>query len=437
MPNNSLRIGIAGLGTVGTALITILREQEEMLTARCGRPITITGVTALNRDKDRGIDLDGITWFDSATDMARSDTIDVLVELIGGEDGDAFEATQAALDAGKHIVTANKAMIAKHGVELAAQAEQGGLLLNFEAAVAGGIPIIKVMRESLTANHITRIFGILNGTCNYILTRMESDGLSFADCLADAQKLGYAEADPTFDIEGNDTAHKLAILAAMSFGTRIAPEAIYLEGITKITLEDIEAARDLGYRIKLLGVATRTVEGVESRVHPALVPLSSAIAEISGVTNAVAIEGDAVGSVMLSGPGAGGAATASAVAGDLCDIAKARPGHQHGPALGQPAHSLAPHERAPMARHAGGYFVRLMATDQPGTMATIATRFAEQDISLDSIVQRGKRKAGTASAQIILVTHATTEGAIRKALDGIASDGRLVGEAQMIRIEQL
>ncbi len=437
MPNNSLRIGIAGLGTVGTALITILREQEEMLTARCGRPITITGVTARSRDKDRGIDLDGIAWFDSAMEMAKSDTIDVLVELIGGEDGDALEATQAALEAGKHIVTANKAMIAKHGVELADKAEQGGLLLNFEAAVAGGIPIIKVMRESLTANHITRIFGILNGTANYILTRMESDGMAFEDCLADAQKLGYAEADPTFDIEGNDTAHKLAILAAMSFGTRIAPEAIYLEGITKITVEDIEAAHDLGYRIKLLGVATRTAEGVESRVHPALVPLGSAIAEISGVTNAVVIEGDAVGSLMLSGPGAGGAATASAVAGDLCDIAKARPGHQHGPALGQPAHSLAPHERAPMARHAGGYFVRLMATDQPGTMATIATRFAEQGISLDSIVQRGKRKAGTASAQIILVTHATTEGAIRKALDGIASDGRLAGEAQMIRIEQL
>ncbi|MGI9356295.1 MAG: homoserine dehydrogenase, partial [Rhizobiaceae bacterium] len=362
--------------------------------------------------------------------------IDVYVELMGGEDGPALASVKAALNAGNHVVTANKALLAKHGVELAELAEDKGLLLNYEGAVAGGIPAIKVMRESLTANAVSRVFGILNGTCNYILTRMESDKISFDECLKDAQALGFAEADPAFDIEGDDTAHKLAILASLAFGTRIAPDAIYLEGITKITTDDIEAARDLGYRIKLLGVATKTAGGVESRVHPALVPLGSAIAEIGGVTNAVAIEADTVGSLMMSGPGAGGDATASAVAGDLCDIAKSRPGHQHGPALGQPADTLAPHERAPMASHAGGYFIRLSVIDKPGTMASIATRMAEQEISLESIVQR-KARNEQGEAPIILITHETTEEAIRTALRAIAQDGRLKGEAQMIRIEKL
>jgi homoserine dehydrogenase len=433
IPNQPLRIAIAGLGTVGVALIHLVRNQAEMLEERCGRPLEIVGVTARSPDKDRGVDLNGVAWFDSADDLAVSDDVDVYVELIGGDEGDARTSVTKALKAGKHVVTANKALLAKHGVELAELAEEGGLLLNFEAAVAGGIPIIKVMRESLTANEVTRISGILNGTCNYILTRMEREGMSFEDCLADAQRLGYAEADPTFDIEGNDTAHKLAILAAMAFGTRIEADAIYLEGITKITVEDIAAAADLGYRIKLLGVATRTESGVEARVHPAMVPLGSAIAEISGVTNAVAVEGDSVGSLMLSGPGAGGEATASAVAGDIADIAKSRPGHQHGPVLGQPVATLAPHTRAPMARHEGGYFLRLQVADQPGTMAAIATRMASEDISLNSIVQRNADDDGTAT--IVLVTHATTEEAIRNALDGIRKDGRLMGDAQMIRIE--
>lgn len=432
--NQPLRIGIAGLGTVGVALVKLIERQATMLEARCGRSIEVAGVTARSRNKDRGVDLSDVEWFDTPDDLAVADSIDVYVELIGGDEGDARTSVTKALKAGKHVVTANKALLAKHGVDLSREAEQAGLLLNFEAAVAGGIPIIKVMRESLTANDVTRVSGILNGTCNYILTRMEREGMSFADCLADAQRLGYAEADPTFDIEGNDTAHKLAILATMAFGTQIDADGIYLEGITKITVEDINAARDLGYRIKLLGVATRTDGGVEARVHPAMVPLGSAIAEISGVTNAVAVEGDSVGSLMLSGPGAGGDATASAVAGDICDIAKSRPGHQHGPALGQPAATLAEHKRAPMARHEGGYFLRLEVTDQPGTMAAIATRMAREDISLDSIVQRRTEASGTAT--IVLVTHATTEAAIRTALDGIREDGRLAGDAQMIRIEK-
>ena len=436
--NNSLRIGIAGLGTVGTALVRLVQDKQTLLTDRCGRPVEVTAICARSKNKDRGVSVDGMTWFDDPVDLAAGDNIDVYVELIGGEDGPALESVKAALNAGKHVVTANKALLAKHGVELAGLAESSGLLLNYEAAVAGGIPIIKVMRESLTANTVTRVSGILNGTCNYILTRMEDDGLSFEECLKDAQELGFAEADPTFDIEGNDTAHKLAILTSLAFGTKIAPDAIYLEGITKISLEDIEAAKDLGYRIKLLGIATCTPEGVESRVHPAMVPHGSAIADIGGVTNAVTIEADTVGTLMMSGPGAGGDATASAVAGDICDIAKSKPGSQHGPALGQPAHTLVPHERARMRSHAGGYFIRLTVVDKPGTMAAIATRMAQQDISLESIVQRrAKGDIRSEQAPIILITHETTEHAIKTALDGVKEDGRLLGEPQMIRIEGL
>lgn len=436
--SNSLRIGIAGLGTVGASLVRLIDEKQAMLTERCGRPVVVTGVNARSKNKDRGVSLDAMTWFDDPMALAVDDNIDVFVELMGGEDDPAYSSVKAALNAGKHVVTANKALLAKHGVELALLAESNGLLLNYEAAVAGGIPIIKVMRESLTANTISRVSGILNGTCNYILTRMETDGLSFEDCLKDAQELGFAEADPTFDIEGNDTAHKLAILTSLAFGTKIAPDAIYLEGITKITIDDIEAAKELGFRIKLLGIATRTNDGVESRVHPAMVPLGSPIAEIGGVTNAVSLEADTVGSLMMSGPGAGGDATASAAAGDICDIAKSKPGHQHGPALGQPAHDLVDHARAPMRSHAGGYFIRLTVIDKPGTMAAIATRMAEQEISLESIVQRrAKGETPSNEAPITLITHETTEQAIRNALEGVKADGRLVGEAQMIRIEKL
>lgn len=438
-----LRLGIAGIGTVGTALINLVHNKHNMLADRCGRQLIVTAVNARSRTKDRGIDLSGFTWFDDPIDLATSDEIDVYVELMGGDGDPALSSVKEALNAGKHVVTANKALLAAHGVELAELAESRGLLLNYEAAVAGGIPVIKVMRESLTANSVERVYGILNGTCNYILTRMEDEGISFEDCLKDAQKLGYAEADPTFDIEGNDTAHKLAILTSLAFGTKIASDAIYLEGITKITTDDIVAAKELGFRIKLLGVATRTAGGVESRVHPAMVPLGSPIAEISGVTNAVSIEADTVGTLMMSGPGAGGDATASAVAGDICDIAKSKPGHQHGPALGQPANTLVPHERAAMRAHEGGYFLRMNVLDIPGTMAAIATRMAEQEISLESIVQRKTKietdqEAPANSPQpIILITHETTELAIRTALEAIKSDGRLVGEAQMIRIEKL
>jgi homoserine dehydrogenase len=334
------------------------------------------------------------------------------------------------------VVTANKALLAKHGVELAEIAESKGVLLNYEAAVAGGIPIIKTLREAMAGNTVSRVFGILNGTCNYILTRMEAEGLSFDECLKDAQRLGYAEADPTFDIEGHDTAHKLAILTSLAFGCRISAGDIYMEGISNISQADIQAASELGYRIKLLGVAQQTESGIEQRVHPTMVPTSSVIAQVHGVTNAVAVETDILGELLLSGPGAGGNATASAVVGDIADIAKSRPGFQHGPVFGRPARELNPYKRARMRSHEGGYFIRLTVHDRVGVFAAVAKRMADNEISLESIVQRASKTMNGTKKTVILVTHATTEAAVRKAVEGITGDGHLVDKPQVIRIER-
>jgi len=433
MTNKPLKVGIAGLGTVGIALLKVLNDNADTISKRCGRAVVATAVNARDKSRDRGFDLSPFTWFDSAEELAVSDDIDVFVELIGGEDGVALEATRKALAAGKHVVTANKAMLARHGVDLAVQAEEKGVLLNFEAAVAGGIPIIKTMRETLTANNVERVYGIMNGTCNYMLTRMEKEGISYQDCLADAQRLGYAEADPTFDVEGFDTAHKLAILTTLAFGNQIAPDEIYVEGISSITNADIEAAASLGYRIKLLGVAAKTESGIEQRVHPTMVPLDSAIAQISDVTNAVAIDADIVGNLVMSGPGAGGAATASAVAGDIADIAKCMDGEQRVPALGKPANELAPYQRARMRSHEGGYFIRMTVKDIAGVFARIANAMADQEISLESIVQHGETSD---QKTIVLITHETTESAVRAALEAIDGDDFLSGKPQMIRIEK-
>lgn len=433
---DSLRIGIAGLGTVGSSLVRILQQRSNELAITCGRAIEIIAVSARDRSRDRGLDLAGITWFDTPEDMAKNAEIDVLVELVGGASGAAEKAVRAALSRGIHVVTANKALLAKHGVELAILAEERGALLNFEAAVAGGIPIIKALRESLTGNNVSRIYGIMNGTCNYILTKMEKEGLSFEACLKEAQRLGYAEADPAFDIEGNDTAHKLAILTTLAFGCQISADDIYLEGISNISIEDIQAAADLGYRIKLLGVAQVTESGIEQRVHPTMVPLDSVIAQVDGVTNAVAVESDILGELLMVGPGAGGSATASAVLGDIADIAKSRPGAQQVPVLGRPAKSLTEYRRAKMKSHEGGYFIRLTVKDKAGVFASIATRMAENNISLESIVQHSRVQSEGGSQTIILVTHATMEDAIRKAVKAIKSEKYLVNEPQVIRIER-
>ncbi|MGO4436883.1 homoserine dehydrogenase [Rhizobium sp. RAF56] len=434
---DALKIGIAGLGTVGASLVRIINQRSHELAVTCGRPVRVVAVSARDRTKDRGIDLTGIEWFAGPVDMAQKADIDVFVELMGGAEGAANASVRAALARGLHVVTANKALLAYHGVEFAAMAEEKGALLNFEAAVAGGIPVIKALRESLTGNTVSRVYGIMNGTCNYILTRMEKEGLSFAECLKEAQRLGYAEADPAFDIEGNDTAHKLAILTTLAFGNKIAADDIYIEGITNISIDDIRAAADLGYRIKLLGVAQRTESGIEQRVHPTMVPVQSVIAQVDGVTNAVAIESDILGELLMVGPGAGGNATASAVLGDIADIAKSQPGAQRVPVLGHPAATLQPYRKAQIQSHEGGYFIRLTVEDRIGVFASVAAHMAENHISLESIVQHSKEYLSHPAQQtIILVTHATMEDSVRKAVASIKTEEYLIGEPQVIRIER-
>lgn len=430
----SLRVGIAGLGTVGASVIRLLERQAEALAARTGRHISVTGVSARDRSRDRGVEFAGAKWFDDPVALARSGDIDLFVELIGGDEGPAREAVEAALSSGKSVVTANKALLAKHGMSLAKLAEEKRVALAFEASVAGGIPIVKTLREGLAGNEISRVYGILNGTCNYILSRMELEGMSFDDCLKEAQSLGYAEADPTFDIGGFDTAHKLAILTSLAFGTAVDAEAIHVEGIESIRLEDLRSADELGYRIKLLGVAQRTADGIEQRVHPTMVPKSSAIAQVMGVTNAVTIDADAVKELTLVGPGAGGEATASAVVADIADVAR---GIRSAP-FGLPYATLAAPVRHAMQRHEGGYYIRLSVYDRPGAAANIAMRMAERQISLESIMQKGQRRKASAGAPVpvVLITYATTEGIIREAIDAAVSDGYIAEKPQVIRIER-
>ncbi len=433
-----LRIGIAGLGTVGASVVALLSRQANALAARAGRPITVTGVSAREKTRDRGFDHSGMAWFDDPVALAASQDIDLFVELIGGSEGIAKRAVETALKAGRHVVTANKALLAHHGMPLAALAEQQKVALAFEASVAGGIPIVKTLREGLAGNSIERVYGILNGTCNYILSRMEAEELTFQACLAEAQRLGYAEADPTFDIGGFDTAHKLAILASLAFGTAIDADAVHVEGIETISLEDLKAADDLGFRIKLLGVAQRTPHGIEQRVHPTMVPKSSAIAQVMGVTNAVTIDADAVHELTLAGPGAGGMATASAVVADIADIAR---GIRSAP-FGLPTALLEVAERIPMQRHEGGYYIRLSVYDRPGATAAIATRLAERQISLESIIQRrpGASRSGLPSpgesVPVVMMTHATTETLVREALEAVMKDGYISSKPQMIRVER-
>jgi homoserine dehydrogenase len=436
----ALRVGVAGLGTVGSSVVRLLARQESALAARCGRVVRVTGVSSRDRRKDRGFDLAAFAWFDDAVALARSSEVDCVVELIGGDDGAAKAVVEAALRHGKHVVTANKALLARHGLALARLAEENRVGLSFEASAAGGIPVVKALREAMAGNAVTRVYGILNGTCNYILSRMEEEGLSFADCLADAQRLGYAEADPSFDVGGFDTAHKLAILTSLAFGSEIDADAVHVEGISAIQPLDLKMAQELGYRIKLLGVAERTGTGIEQRVHPTMVPRSSAIAQVMGVTNAVTIDADAVRELTLVGPGAGGDATASAVIADIADLARGCVM----PPFGRPAERLEKPARAPMQRHQGGYYVRLTVFDRPGAAASIVTRMAEADISLESIVQHRSEASASrdpsgrsgAPVPVVLVTYATTEAALRRAVAAVIADGFVAEAPQVIRIER-
>lgn len=426
-----MKIGIAGLGTVGASAARVLQEQEELLSDRAGRRLELSAVSARDRNRDRGVNLDGVRWFDDPVDMARSGDLDVIVELVGGSDGIARAVSETALQSGKHLVTANKALLAVHGNSLARLAEASGVGLGYEAAVAGAIPIIDVLQEGLSANPFRAIYGILNGTCNYILSRMRSDGLEFSDVVSDAQRLGYAEADPSVDVDGTDTAHKLALLTALGFGCHVDFSGVYVEGIRNVTQLDIRFAEELGFRIKLLGITRRDGDEVEQRVHPCLVPISAAIANVDGATNAVVAEGAYSGSIVLEGAGAGGAPTASAVVSDLVRLAR----NAARPVFGSPSERLETLKPRDMTRHRGDYYIRLMVLDRPGVIADVAAILRDEDVSMRSMLQHGR--APGEKVPIVLTTHETIEANMMRALHRIDGLDPVLEPSRMIRIEAL
>jgi homoserine dehydrogenase len=424
-----LKIGVAGLGTVGAGTLRLLQDQAELLAERSGRRLVVTAVSARDRRRDRGIELSAVRWYEDAAALAADPEIDVVVELIGGADGIARRVVETALAHGKHVVTANKALMAHDGTRLAALAEERRLALSFEASVAGGIPIIKTLREGLAGNRLRRVYGILNGTSNYILTTMRESGREFAEVLADAQRLGYAEADPSFDIDGVDAAHKLAILASVGFGRPVDLADVYSEGIRHISRLDIDFAEELGYRIKLLGIARLTEDGLEQRVHPCMVPRATPIAAVDGVYNAVVAEGDFVGRVVLEGRGAGAFPTASAVAADLVDIAAGRRTFP----FGIRSADLQDIPAVPIECHQSAYYIRLMVVDQPGVIADVAAALRDEDVSLESMIQRGR--APGEAVPVVLTTHLTVEAAMRRALARIGDLDTVLEPPRMIRIE--
>jgi homoserine dehydrogenase len=426
-----LRVAVAGLGTVGIGVLRLLHEQSELIAARAGRAIRAVAISARDRRKRRGIDLKGFRWIDKAADLASATDAEVVVEAIGGAEGPARRVVERAIAAGRHVVTANKALIAMHGTALARAAEKAGISFSFEAAVAGGIPIVKSLKEGLAANRIQRVYGIVNGTCNYILSTMRRTGRSFEDVLAEAQRLGYAEADPSFDIDGVDAAHKLAILTSLAFGRAVDFKGVHVEGIRHVTALDIDYAQELGYRIKLLGIARRTDHGIEQRVHPCMVPLETPIAHVEGVFNAVVAEGDFVGPIVHEGRGAGAGPTASAVVADLIDIARGI----RTPTFGVPVAKLDPGRTAPMSRHVGPYYVRLMVRDRPGVIAAVAAALRDQKVSIEAVIQRARDPVE--GVPVVLTTHETQESGMQKALARIGRLDSVLEPPRMIRIESL
>ncbi|UZD91558.1 homoserine dehydrogenase [Cognatishimia activa] len=422
-----LRLGIAGLGTVGVGVVKIIRQKANLLAARTGRPVVITAVSARSRDKDRGVNLSDYAWEDDPVALATRDDIDVFVELMGGHEGSAKDATEAALAAGKDVVTANKALLAIHGQALAEKAEANGCVIRFEAAVAGGIPVIKSLTEGLAANQITRVMGVMNGTCNYILTRMQDAGLPYEEVFAEADALGYLEADPNLDVGGIDAGHKLSLLSSIAFGTKVAFDGVELDGIQRISIEDIKQAEDLGYRIKLLGVAQLTGRGLEQRMSPCLVPADSPLGQLKGGTNMVVLEGDAVEQVVLRGPGAGEGPTASAVMGDICDVARGL----RIPTFGVPANELTLAQPA-TSNSPAPYYVRMALLDRPGALAKLATALGDAGVSVDRMRQ-GHHDGS--EAPILIVTHKTQRSALETALSAIKQSGVLAGEPVALRIE--
>lgn len=423
-----LRIAIAGLGTVGGGVVKALQARADELEDRAGRRLSVVAVSARERGRARAGDVSAFAWHDDAASLAETDA-DVVVELIGGEDGIARNVVESALKAGKHVVTGNKALLATHGMMLAGLAEQGGLALKFEAAVAGGIPIVKALRESLVAYGVDAVRGILNGTCNYILTQMEATGRAFADVLKDAQALGYAEADPTLDVGGGDTAHKLALLAALAFGMPPDLAHVHLEGIERITPEDIGFAREFGYRIKLLGIARRTDQGIDQRVEPAMVRAGTPLADVDGAFNAVMADAGEAGHFFFEGRGAGAAPTASAVIADLLDIARGN----IGPVFGRPATLLKPLAQATAGTAPSPYYLRFEVLDLPGVLAEIAGHLAESRVSIESMIQRGRAPGEPVS--IVMITHETPRAQVERALKVIARSDKVRARPCMIPME--
>ncbi len=424
-----LRLGIAGLGTVGAGTIAMLQAEPRLIAARAGREVQVVAVSARDRLRDRGVRLDGYGWEDDPVALARRPDLDIFIELMGGPDGPAKAAVEAAIASGKDVVTANKALLAHHGQALAEAAEARGRVIRFEAAVAGGIPVMKALTEGLAANRITRVMGVMNGTCNYILTRMQASGKPYGEIFAEAQGLGYVEADPTLDVGGIDAAHKLSLLAAVAFGTRVDFDAVAIEGIERISIEDIEQAADMGFRIKLLGVAQMTGRGLVQRMSPCLVPADSPLGQLEGGTNMVVLEGSSVGQIMLRGPGAGAGPTASAVLADVIDLARGF----RVPTFGQPAAAL---ERANPARAQvpAPYYLRMKLIDRPGALAKVAAVLGEAGISIDRMRQYGHSDT---AAPVLIVTHKTARDALDRALAGFAATEVVQGAPVAIRIEQV
>ncbi|MGC1488697.1 MAG: homoserine dehydrogenase [Albidovulum sp.] len=422
-----LRLGIAGLGTVGAGVVKIVTRHAALLERRAGRPIEITAVSARSRNKNRDIDLSPYAWEDDPVALAGRKDVDVLVEVIGGSDGPAKEATETAIASGKDVVTANKALLALHGQALAEAAEAKGHVIRFEAAVAGGIPVVKALTEGLAGNEIRRVMGVMNGTCNYILTRMESAGLPYADVFEEARQLGYLEADPNLDVGGIDAGHKLSLLAAVAFGTRVSFDKVELEGIGRISIDDIRRAADMGYRIKLLGVAQMTGRGLEQRMSPCLVPADSPIGQLEGGTNMVILEGDSVGQIVMRGAGAGEGPTASAILSDVIDIARGT----RLSTFGQPAATLTTATPA-KATAPAPYYLRMELADKPGALAKVATILGNEGISIDRMRQYGHENT---SAPVLIVTHKCTRDAVKHALAHLPATAVVVGEPVAIRIE--
>ena len=427
MTADPLRLGIAGLGTVGAGVLKMVHKNAALIALRTGRNIMVTAVSAQSRTKNRGVDLSGFAWEDDPVALATRNDVDVFVELIGGSDGPAKDATEAAIAAGKDVVTANKAMLAIHGQSLAVAAEAAGRVIRFEAAVAGGIPVVKALTEGLAGNKITRILGVMNGSCNYILTRMENAGLSYEEVFAEAEGLGYLEADPNLDVGGIDAAHKLALLASIAFGTEVDFSKVVLEGIGAVTIEDIHAAADMGYRIKLLGVAQMTGRGLEQRMTPCLVRAASPLGQLEGGTNMVILEGADCGQIALRGAGAGEGPTASAVMSDIVDLARGLRLNT----FGQPANTLVKTQSATTATPAP-FYLRMQLLDKPGALAKIASVMGEAGVSVDRMRQYG-HDAG--KAPVLIVTHKTTRTAINQVLVDFDQTEVVDGTPVVLRIE--